>query len=81
MAAIPVTITSTGRMSLPAPLRKRLGLQDGGTVFAEETEHGIVLRTTAQTIARAQALACQFRDAPDSSVDDFLRARSDEAGE
>ena len=47
-------------MSLPADLRKRLGLVEGGAVFVEETEDGIVLRTAAQTVAHAQAIAKRF---------------------
>ena len=33
-----VKITPSGRLSLPAELRKRLGLSDGGTLLVEETE-------------------------------------------
>ena len=39
---IQVNITPQGRMSLPADVRKRLGLTDGGAVFLEETSDGIV---------------------------------------
>ena len=54
-----VPIIEAGRMNLPAPMRKRLGLSGGGTVSVEETVDGGVLRTAAQVAARAQELACR----------------------
>ncbi len=79
---IQVNITPNGRMSLPAELRKRLGLADGGAVFLEETEDGVVLRTAAQAVARAQALAKRFTgNKPEASVDAFLAKRVVESGE
>ncbi|MGE4431057.1 MAG: AbrB/MazE/SpoVT family DNA-binding domain-containing protein [Sphingobium sp.] len=80
---IQVTITPSGRMSLPVDLRKRLGLADGGAVFLEETENGVVLRTAVQTVAHAQAIAKRFAKArkEDASVDAFLANRRSESGE
>jgi len=70
-------------MSLPADLRKRLGLADGGAVFLEETEDGVVLRTAAQAVAHAQAIAKRFAKSrkDDASVDAFLANRRTESGE
>lgn len=79
---VQVTITANGRMSLPADMRKRLGLAKGGAVLVEETDDGIVLRTVAQAVARAQALARQYtEDNPEASVDAFLANRRAESGE
>lgn len=79
---VQVNITPNGRMSLPADIRKRLGLTEGGAVYLDETDDGIVLRTAAQAVARAQALAKQFTDGnPDASVDGFLARRREESGE
>jgi len=79
---VQVNITPNGRMSLPADLRKRLGLADGGAVFLEETEDGVVLRTAAQAVARAQAIAKRFTEGkPEASVDAFLARRVAESGE
>lgn len=77
---IQMAITANGRMSLPADIRKRLGLSGGGTVYVEETEAGVVLRTTPQIVAHARALASKYRDAPGGSVDDFLGNRVIESG-
>ncbi|WP_341713895.1 AbrB/MazE/SpoVT family DNA-binding domain-containing protein [Erythrobacter sp.] len=77
-----VTITPIGRMSLPADIRKRLGLTSGGALLVEETEDGVILRTVAQAIAHAQALAQQYTgDNTDASVDTFLARRREESGE
>jgi AbrB family looped-hinge helix DNA binding protein len=78
---VQVTITANGRMSLPADLRKRLGLAGGGALLIEETPDGIVLRTVAQSIAHAQALAREYTgDKPEASVDAFLANRRAETG-
>lgn len=73
---IPVSITPEGRMSLPAQVRKRLGISGGGTLLIEETEDGIMLRSVAQAVARAQALSRQLTAGKDGvSVADFLADR------
>ena len=76
-----VMITPNGRMSLPAAIRKRLGLESGGAVLVEETADGVVLRTVDQTIARAQAIAKKYASHPEASVDAFLANRRGESGE
>jgi len=80
---IQVNITPTGRMSLPADLRKRLGLSDGGAVFLEETADGVVLRTAAQAVAHARAIAKRYtQDRNDeASVAAFIAHRKTESGE
>lgn len=79
---VQVNITPNGRMSLPADIRKRLGLTSGGAVYLDETADGVVLFTAAQAVARAQALAKQFTDGnPDATVDAFLARRREESGE
>lgn len=76
-----VNITATGRMNLPAAIRKRLGLEGGGAVLVEETADGVVLRTVGQAVARAQAIAKRYTDHPDASVDAFLANRKADSGE
>jgi AbrB family looped-hinge helix DNA binding protein len=75
-----VTIMPNGRMSLPAAMRRRLGLEGGGAVLVEETADGVMLRTVGQAVARAQMIARQYRDHPDASVDSFLVRRRAERG-
>jgi AbrB family looped-hinge helix DNA binding protein len=79
---VQITITPNGRMSLPADIRKRLGLTAGGALLIEETADGVILRTVAQSIAHAQALAKKYTgDSVDASVDAFLSRRREESGE
>ncbi|RYG56376.1 MAG: AbrB/MazE/SpoVT family DNA-binding domain-containing protein [Alphaproteobacteria bacterium] len=79
--SLQVNITANGRMSLPAGIRKRLGLEGGGAVLIEETEDGVILRTVSQAVARAQAIARKYADHPDASVDSFIGRRREESGE
>lgn len=55
-----VTITDSGRMNLPADMRKRLGVPGGGTVWAEETPDGILIRNVAQLAAVSQGMAKRY---------------------
>lgn len=75
-----VSITATGRMSLPADIRKRLGLTNGGAVYVDETPDGVILRTAEQIVAHARSLANQYDKVDGSSVDDFLANRMAESG-
>lgn len=73
---IHVKVAANGRMVLPVATRRRLGLAKGGAVLIEETEDGLVLRTTEQAIARAQAFTQKLLEGrTDASVDDFLAER------
>ncbi len=69
-----------GRVSLPAGLRKRHGLANGGEVIVEDAGDAIVLRTLDQVVARAQALSRKLVERKaGASVDDFLAERAREA--
>lgn len=79
---IQVSVTPSGRMSLPADIRKRLGVAGGGALLVEETADGVILRTVAQSIAQAQALARQYTAGrSDVSVDAFIANRKADSGE
>jgi AbrB family looped-hinge helix DNA binding protein len=45
-----IIFTPNGRMSLPADVRKRLGLTSGGALLVEETPDGLILRTVAHPL-------------------------------
>lgn len=78
---IQISITPSGRLSLPADIRKRLGLVGGGSLIVEETPDGVILRTVAQSVAHARALARKYTaDRPDASVDAFLAKRREDSG-
>lgn len=77
-----INVAPSGRMNLPADIRKRLGLEKGGAVLVEETEAGVVLRTVSQAVARAQAIARRYTEGNEAaSVYAFLVDRRAESGE
>jgi AbrB family looped-hinge helix DNA binding protein len=77
-----LNVAPNGRVVLPAEVRKRLGLSAGGDLLMEETPDGLVLRTVAQAVAHAQAIARRYlADRPEVSVDAFLANRRADSGE
>ena len=69
-----------GRVSLPAELRRKHGLAQGGEVIVEDAGDAIVLRTLDQVVSRAQALSRTLvAGKPGAAVDDFLAERAREA--
>jgi AbrB family looped-hinge helix DNA binding protein len=75
-------VTADGRVSLPAALRNKHGLAQGGEVIVEDAGDAI-LRTIDEVVARAQALSRKLvAGTSGASVDDFLadRARDAAAG-
>ena len=73
-------ITSSGRLSIPAEIRKRHGLAVGGSVVIDDTGDAIVIRSVAAGIARAQEISRRLlAGKPDFSVDDFIAERRREA--
>lgn len=75
------TIAANGRLSVPADIRKRLGLPNGGPVILEETEDGLVVRSVPQSIARAQELYRKYIGDRGMSVDEFIAGRVADSGE
>jgi AbrB family looped-hinge helix DNA binding protein len=77
-----LNVARNGRVVLPADVRKRLGLSEGGDLLMEETPDGLVLRTVAQAVAHAQAIALRYTaNNPEASVDAFLAQRRADSGE
>ena len=69
-------VSKSGRVQLPAELRRAVGLENGGDVVIELDELGIRIRTVAAVVAHAQALTRQLLGkAPSASVDAFIAAR------
>ncbi|WP_029029260.1 AbrB/MazE/SpoVT family DNA-binding domain-containing protein [Salinarimonas rosea] len=73
------TVTASGRLSLPADLRRRHGLAEGGEIIIQETDDAIVLRTVDQVLAEARAIARSIAERGGGSVDDFLSERREDA--
>lgn len=68
-----------GRLSLPAELRKRYGLAQGGEVIVEDAGDAIILRTLDQVVAQAQALSRKLAEGRvGATMDYFISERARE---
>ncbi len=80
MKPVSAQVSESGRLSLPAPIRKAIGLEHGGKVVVELVGREIRIRTLAEVIAEVQALARRLTAGkPEASVDAFLAERRREA--
>jgi bifunctional DNA-binding transcriptional regulator/antitoxin component of YhaV-PrlF toxin-antitoxin module len=67
-------------MTVPASIRAAVGLQRGGDVIVEVVDGELHVRTVAQAMERARALARRIVDGKTGgAVDDFLADRHREA--
>lgn len=69
-------VSETGRLSLPAELRRAVGLERGGPVRIEVVDGAIRIRTMKEVRDRIRALAHESGLAGKASVTDFLKARA-----
>lgn len=74
-------VTESGRLSLPAELRRSVGLENGGDVVIELEGQTIRVRTVDEVVADAQALMRELLGGRKLTVDDFLADRLAETGE
>lgn len=65
-------VSETGRLSLPAELRRAVGLERGGPVRLEVIDGVIRIRTMKEVRDRIRALAQETGLADKASVADFL---------
>ena len=80
MNALKGRVSETGRLSIPADIRKAVGLERGGDVVIELVRREIRIRTIDEVVAQAQAIARRLTAGkPDTSVDAFLAERRREA--
>lgn len=71
-------VSKTGRLSLPAELRRAVGLERGGPVRIELVDGAIRIRTMNEVKERIRALARESGLADKASVSDFLGWRASE---
>ncbi|WP_343712794.1 AbrB/MazE/SpoVT family DNA-binding domain-containing protein [Inquilinus sp.] len=80
MGAVKAKVSESGRLSIPADMRRAVGLEHGGDVVVELDGRDIRIRTLDEVIAQAQALTRRLLgDGPEASVDAFLAERRREA--
>ncbi len=68
-------VAEDGRMSLPADIRRLLGLTGAGQVVLTQDGDGIRLTTAESVIHRVRELAAPFRTGRGSIVDEFIAER------
>ena len=80
MNKIRVRISETGRVSIPADVRKIMGLEHGGVVTMELDGNDLRIRTLREGVARAQALARRLvGDGGEILSDELIAERRREA--
>lgn len=80
MNAITTRISENGRMTIPASVRAAVGLVRGGDVIVEVVDGELHVRTVAQAMERARAIARKIAKGKiGGSVEDFLADRRQEA--
>ncbi len=50
-----VVVSGRGQITIPADMRKRLGIEPGGTMTIEETSEGLLLKPTLQITVEVEA--------------------------
>ena len=79
MEAFTVTVDGSGRVLLPAKIRKQLKLQRGSTLIAHVDKEQLILRTRLQALSEAQAYFSQFRKKGELWSEELIRERREEA--
>jgi bifunctional DNA-binding transcriptional regulator/antitoxin component of YhaV-PrlF toxin-antitoxin module len=79
MERFTLTVDSSGRVLLPAKLRKQLKLKQGSKLSGSLTDEQVVLQTQDQALRRAQAYFSQFRKKGELWSEELIRERKEEA--
>lgn len=79
MKSISTRMSENGRITFPVSLRAAVGLERGGDVIVEVVNGELHVRTVAQTMEHARAMARKLVAGKKASVDDFLADRRLEA--
>jgi AbrB family looped-hinge helix DNA binding protein len=74
-----VRVTESGRMSIPADIRRAMGLEKGGYVQLKLDDDGLHLETPHQFVKRIQKMARDAGWHDKLNVDDFLAWRREQA--
>jgi AbrB family looped-hinge helix DNA binding protein len=78
MSGTPVTVGPKGRVVVPAPLRRRLGIQEGTVLYASADGDRLVLEPRSAVLGRLRG---RFADVPRSRslVDELIEERRADA--
>jgi AbrB family looped-hinge helix DNA binding protein len=82
MAVISVRVEKSGRVLIPAAVRRRLGLKEGESdLLLNVDETPIAVTTRAQAVRRMQEWASRFVEPGRLVSEEFLEERRQEAAE
>jgi AbrB family looped-hinge helix DNA binding protein len=76
--ALHARVSESGRLSLPAEIRREVGLEGGGPVRIDLVDGSIRIRTMNEVKRRIQAVARDSGLTGKASVAEFLSWRADE---
>jgi AbrB family looped-hinge helix DNA binding protein len=72
-------VDQAGRITIPAEMRKALGLEPGTQVLLEASADGVRVRTWEQALRAVQDYLARYWSPRVSVVDEFLSERREEA--
>lgn len=75
-----VSLGKNGRIVIPAPLRRALGIQPGDELVLTAGEGELRITTRTHAIARAQEIVRAHAGLAGSLVDELIEERRSEAG-
>ncbi|MEP7349147.1 MAG: AbrB/MazE/SpoVT family DNA-binding domain-containing protein [Sphingorhabdus sp.] len=77
---IEINVAANGRMSIPADVRKRLGLENGGKLNLQMDEFGVTLTTFKQRLAKARTYYAEIsKGHPPIDIDEFIAEKRADA--
>jgi AbrB family looped-hinge helix DNA binding protein len=79
MERFTVAVDGSGRILLPARVRKQLNLRKGSELIASLNKHELVLNTRAEALRRAQEYFSKFRPAGTLWSEELIKERREEA--
>ena len=79
VAAHRVNVGAKGRVVLPAPIRRALGLAEGSELLARVEDGAVVLERRAAAVGRLQSLVRSSVPEPSPLVDELLSERRAES--
>lgn len=79
MASARVKLGTNGRLVIPAPLRRALGVEAGDTLILESEGGALNVRSLDDTVRHAQSLVAKYLRAGESLADELIEDRRQEA--
>ena len=79
MERFTVAVDGSGRILLPAKIRKQLNLKQGSELIARVSKEQLVLQTRQQALREAQAYFSKFRPAGTLWSEELIKERRKEA--